>query len=143
MRRALYPFLLLLLGGLPALAHQGQTLPAKTTVRIGVQPVTRRLPEVFYDAEPQPVDEGARYLAKIQLDKGEMWHIRTVLSGAEGGGEMNTEVEATPDGILGPVGSLVYAFPFLAVGLLWIKAVLRRRASPAQAAPVGKECEGA
>ena len=41
---------------------------------------------------------------------------------------MNTQVEATPDGILGPLGSLVYAFPFVAVGFLWIKAVLRKRA---------------
>ena len=122
---------------------KGRRLPAQTTVRIGVQPVTRRLPEVFYDAEPQPVDEGARYLAKIQFDKGEMWHVRTVLSGSEGGGEMNTEVEATPDGILGPLGSLVYAFPFLAVGFLWLKAVLRRRAASAQPVPVGKEVEGA
>jgi hypothetical protein len=116
-------------------APKGHKLPARTAVRIGVQPVTKRLPEVFYDAEPQPVDEGARYLAKIQFDKGEMWHVRTVLSGSEGGGEMNTEVEATPDGILGPLGSLVYAFPFVAVGFLWIKAVLRKRAAaPAQPA---------
>jgi len=118
-------------------APKGRGLPARTSVRIGVQPVSKRLPEVLYDAEPQPADEGARYLARIQLDKGEMWHVRTVLSGSEGGGEMNTEVEATPDGILGPLGSLVYAFPFLAVGFLWIKAVMRRRATP-----IGKEVEG-
>lgn len=180
MRRILYLFLLLL-GCLPALAHQGppfpilvdqkvgpyvasvwsdpdigtatffvvldapkgHKLPAQTSVRIGVQPLTKRLPEVFYDAEPQPVDEGARYMAKIQFDKGEMWHVRVVLGGSEGGGEMNTQVEATPDGILGPLGSLVYAFPFLAVGFLWIKAVLRRRASSVQPVPVGKEVEGA
>jgi hypothetical protein len=109
-------------------APKGRGLPARTAVRIGVQPVTRRLPEVVYDAEPQPVDEGARYMAKVQFDRGEMWRARIVLGGSEGGGEMATEVEATPDGILGPVGSLVYAFPFLAVGFLWIKAVLRRRA---------------
>jgi len=182
MRRALVPLLLLLLGGLPARAHQGppfpilvdqkigpyvasvwsdpdigtatffvvleapkgRKLPASTTVRIGVQPLTKRLPEVFYDAEPQPVDEGARYMAKIQFDRGEMWHVHVVLGGSEGGGEMNTQVEATPDGILGPWGSLIYAFPFLAVGFLWIKAVLRKRASSALAAvPVGKEVEGA
>ena len=119
-------------------APKGHKLPAQTSVRIGVQPLNHRLPEVFYDAEPQPVDEGARYMAKIQFDKGEMWHVRTVLSGSEGGGEMNTQVEATPDGILGPLGSLVYAFPFLAVGFLWIKAVLRKRAAPAPVA-VGKE----
>ncbi|HEY3566576.1 MAG TPA: hypothetical protein VGP73_01485 [Thermoanaerobaculia bacterium] len=181
MRRAVYPFLLLFLGGLPVLAHYGPPFPlqvdqkvgpyvasvwsdpdigtatfyvvldapkghkppARTSVRIGVQPLNHRLPEVFYDAEPQPVDEGARYMAKIQFDKGEMWHVRTVLSGSAGGGEMSTQVEATPDGILGPFGSLVYAFPFLSVGFLWIKAVLRRRAAPAPAIQVGKEVEGA
>jgi hypothetical protein len=166
MRRVLCLFSLLLLGNLPARAHQGppfpvlvdqrvgpymasvwtdpdigigtffvvleapkgHKLPAQTSVRIGVRPVTKRLPEVFYDAEPQPVDEGARYMAKVRFDKGEMWHVRVVLGGSGGGGELATEVEATPDGILGPVGSLVYAFPFLAVGFLWLKAVLRRRA---------------
>lgn len=111
-------------------APKGRKLPAKTTVRIGVQPVTKRLPEVFYDAAPEPVDEGARFGAQVKFDKQEMWRTRVLLDGPEGGGELATTVEATPDGILGPVGSLVYALPFVAVGFLWIKAVLRRRALP-------------
>jgi hypothetical protein len=125
-------------------APKGHRLPATTSVRIGVQPLTKRLSEVFYDAEPEPVDEGARYMAKIQFDKGEMWLVHVILGGSAGGGEMNTQVEATPDGILGPLGSLVYAFPFLAVGFLWLKAALRRRGNPApRPIPTGKEYEGA
>ncbi len=69
-------------------APKGHKLPATTSVRIGVQPLTKRLPEVFYDTEAQPVDEGARYMAKIQFDKGEMWHVRVVLGGSGGGGEI-------------------------------------------------------
>jgi len=120
-------------------APKGHKLPAKTSVRIGVQPVSKRLPEVFYDGEPQRVDEGARYLAKVRFDKGEMWRTRIVIGGSEGGGELAAEVEATPDGILGPLGSLVYALPFLAVGFLWIKAVLRRRAGGAPAVAGGNQ----
>jgi hypothetical protein len=109
---------------------EGHPIVPGTRVRIAVQPVTGRLPEAVYEAEPQV--EG-RYLAKVPFDKQEMWRTRVLVDSAQGGGELVTQVEATPDGILGPLGSLVYAFPFLAVGFLWIKAVLRRRAggSPA------------
>lgn len=106
---------------------EGHPIVAGTRVRIAVQPVTKRLPEAVYEAEPQV--EG-RYLAKIPFDKQEMWRTRVLIDSAQGGGELVTEVEATPDGILGPWGSLVYLVPFLGVGFLWIKAVLRRR-SPA------------
>lgn len=110
-------------------APKGHRLPAKMTVRIGVQPVSRRLPEVFYDAAPQAADEGARFYTQVQFDQGGMWHTRVLLGGSEGGGELTTDVEPTPAGILGPLGSLVYALPFLAVGFLWLKATLRRRGS--------------
>jgi hypothetical protein len=115
---------------------KGRALPAWTRVRIGVQPVSHRLPEVLYAAEPQPVHEGARYFAKVQFDKGEMWRTRILIDGAEGGGELATEVEATPDGTIGPIGLLVYSFPFLGVGFLWLKAALRRRAAAPTAPPV-------
>ena len=109
-------------------APKGGSLPARTAVRIGVQPVTKRLPEVLYEAAPQPVKEGARYFAQVKFDQGGMWHTRVLIDG----NELRADVEPTPDGILGPFASLVYALPFLGIGFLWIKAVLRRR-SPAAA----------
>jgi hypothetical protein len=115
-------------------APKGGSLPARTAVRIGVQPVTKRLPEVFYEAAPQPVKEGARYFAQVKFDQGGMWHTRILIDeGLAGGGELKADVEPTPDGIIGPFASLVYALPFLGIGFLWIKAALRRRA-PAAAA---------
>jgi len=104
----------------------GGELPASTRVRIGVRPVSGRLDEVVYDAEPQPVRYGARYMAEPELDRGEMWSVRVVVDGPQGG-ELTAEVEATPDGSIGPIGLLVYVLPFLAVGLLWLKSVLHRR----------------
>lgn len=104
-----------------------QPLPDIHDVRIGVQPVSGRLDEVLYDAEPQRVGYGARYYAEVEFDQGEYWTVRIVIDGEEGGGEIISEVEATPDGTIGPIGLVLYALPFIAVAFLWIKAVLRRR----------------
>ena len=107
---------------------EGKALPAKTRVRIGLQPVSKRLKEAVYEAEPQKVRSGARYYVEAPLDKAEMWRVRVFLDGSEGGGELAGQVEATPDGTLGPWASLIYLLPFLGVGLLWLKAAMRRRA---------------
>lgn len=108
---------------------QGERLPQGTAVRIGVRPVSGRLNEMVYEAEPQPVSYGERHYAEVGFDRGEMWRIRVQLSGPAGGGELFAEVEATPDGTIGPVGLLLYALPFVAVGFLWLKAVMRRRSA--------------
>ncbi|HEV7510010.1 MAG TPA: hypothetical protein VGS07_34375 [Thermoanaerobaculia bacterium] len=112
-------------------APAGKRLVNPTRVRIGVRPVSGRLPEVLYDAEAQSVRHGARYYTTAQFDRGEMWHVRCLLDGPQGGGELKADVEATPDGTLGPLGSLIYLVPFLGVGGLWLKAVLFRRKTAA------------
>lgn len=101
-------------------------IPEIRSVRVGVRPVSGRLEEVVYDAEPQTVRYGARYYAEVEFDRGEMWTVRVTIDGPEGGGEIVSEVEATPDGTIGPIGLILYALPFLAVAFLWIKAVLRK-----------------
>lgn len=106
--------------------EKGGTLPDDLSIKIGVTPVSGRLDEVFYEAAPQRVRHGARYLAEVHFDQGEWWDVRIVLDGSEGG-ELYTRVEATPDGTIGPISLIVYLLPFLAVGFLWLKAVLRRR----------------
>lgn len=108
--------------------QEGRVLPPGTEVHVGVRPVSGRLAEAVYTAVPQEVRYGARYFAEVQFDRGEMWHVRVRLAGPEGGGEVTAEVEATPDGSIGPIGLVVYLLPFLAVGFLWLKAVLRKRA---------------
>lgn|GEM_PF-388663 len=104
----------------------GGELPAGTRVRIGVQPISGRLAEVLYDAEPQRVHYGARYIARPELDRGEMWRVRVLVEGPQGD-ELTAEVEATPDGSIGPIGLVLYVLPFLAAGFLWLKLVLGRR----------------
>jgi hypothetical protein len=92
-------------------------------VRVSAQPVDRSLPEAFYEAERQGRPEDVRYFTRVKFDHGGMWRLRATLDG----GSVEAEVEATPDGVLGPWEIGLYALPFLAVGFLWGKAVLRRR----------------
>ena len=106
-------------------------LPDDLTVDIGVAPASGRLGEVLYRAEPQRVRYGARYYAEVQFDQGEWWNVRVVLTSSAGSGELTTEVEATPDGTIGPVSLVLYMLPFLAIGFIWLKAVLRQRRAAA------------
>lgn len=98
-----------------------------TSVQIAVEPVTGRLDEAIYDAESQQVRRGARYYSEVQFDRGEMWKVRVILEGDGWNEELSSEVEATPDGSIGPIGLLVYALPFVGIGILWFRAILVRR----------------
>ena len=120
-------------------APKGKRLSPVTRVRIGVRPVSGRLPEVLYETEAQRSRQGARYYTSVQFDQGGMWHVRCLVDGVQGGGELKADVEATPAGILGPIGSLIYLVPFLGVGGLWLKAVMFRRKASHQ--PPGDEGE--
>lgn len=112
---------------------EGDDLAEVTSVHVAVAPVSGRLEEMSYAAEPQRVRYGARYFAEVQFDRGEYWNVRVTIDGVEGGGTLHAEVEATPDGGLGPIELLIYLLPFLAVGGLWLKAMLRRREMRAEA----------
>jgi hypothetical protein len=106
---------------------EGQRMVAPRRVRIGVQPASRRAPERVYELASQPVRSGARFFGEVQLDRGELFRFRAIVEGPAGGGETSAEVEATPDGVPGPLGALVYLAPFVAVGFVWVRAALRRR----------------
>lgn len=106
---------------------KGIDLPVGTKVRVGVQPVSGRLAEVVYPAEPQPVRHGVRHFTEVEFDQGGKWRVRVLLDGPRGGGELLSEVEPTPDGTLGPGELGLFLLPFLAVGFFWFKAVLKRR----------------
>lgn len=111
-------------------APKGSTLPAGTRVQVGVQPVSKRLREAVYEARLQPAPSGSpRYFTQVPFDRGEMWRVRILVNGSAGGGTLAAEVEATPAGSLGRIDLLLYLLPFLGVGFLWLKAVLRRRGS--------------
>jgi len=99
--------------------------PPDLRVQIGVQPVSGRLPEAFYPAERESVQGQVQYRAQVQFDAQELWRVRVRLESAQGNGETFATVEATPPGY-GRWDLLVYLLPFLAVGVLWAIAILRK-----------------
>src|ERR1700684_2217417 len=54
----------------------GGTLPAELNIKIGVQPVTGRLPERFYEAERVKSHGQVQYNAQADFDKQELWRGR-------------------------------------------------------------------
>ena len=104
----------------------GGTIPDDVAIDISVRPVTGRLPEARYRALRENIRGRVQYKAEIPFDAQERWLTRFTLQSSQGGGELATEVEVTPPGY-GRWDLLLYLFPFLAVGFLWLKAFLRGR----------------
>jgi len=101
-------------------------LPPDLRVQIGVQPVSGRLAEVFYPAERENVQGRVQYKSQVQFDAQELWRVRVQLQSAQSGNaETVATVEATPPGY-GRWDLLIYLVPFLAVGLLWAVAMIRK-----------------
>jgi hypothetical protein len=105
--------------------QQSAQLPADLRVELGVQPVSGRLSEVFYAATRENVRGQTQYRADVHFDAQELWRVRVRLESAGGNAETVATVEATPPGY-GRWDLLLYLFPFLAVGLLWALALIRK-----------------
>jgi hypothetical protein len=101
-------------------------LPAVTTVEVWVQPADRRLPEQRYQAQRDDAGSQVQYFVEIPFETEELWRVRVVLHSPQGRGEVTAKVEVTPPGF-GSWDLLIYGFPFLLFGLLWLCAALRRR----------------
>ncbi len=104
----------------------GETVPDDLKIKIGVQPVTGRLPEKFYDAERVKSRGQVEYNAQAEFDRQELWRVRLVLESSRGGGEATAQVEVTPPGF-GRWDLLLYLLPFLLVAFLWIRGVSRAK----------------
>jgi hypothetical protein len=100
-------------------------IPADLRVQVGVQPVSNRVPEVFYSATRENVQGQIQYRAEVHFDAQELWRVRVRLESAEGNAETVATVEATPPGY-GRWDLLLYLLPFLAFGLLWAVALIRK-----------------
>lgn len=111
-----------------------QAIPNDLQLQVGVQPVSGRLGETFYSGERENVSGQLQYKALVQFDAQEAWHVRIRWQSTQGSGEFATSVEATPPGY-GRWEMVLYLLPFLAVGILWLLAVVKRRSSHAGALP--------
>ncbi len=106
-------------------AAPGTTLPDQNEVQVSVQPLSGRLPEASYAATRRDVPDKVQYYAEAEFDRQELWRVRVQVSGAAGTGEVVSEVEPTPT-TYGRWDLLIYAFPFVLFGGLFLLAALRR-----------------
>src|SRR5271154_1878231 len=104
----------------------GGAIPRDLRIAIGVQPVTRRLPEVLYPTSIVDQRGQLEYKTNVEFDQQEFWNVRLILTSSAGGGESRAKVEATPVGY-GRWDLLLFALPFVAVGFLWFKVLAKRR----------------
>lgn len=104
----------------------GSTVPDDLKIEIGVQPVTGRLPEVFYAAQRVKSRGQVQYNAQAEFDKQELWRVHLVVQSSQGSGEATTQVEVTPPGF-GRWDLLFYLLPFLLVAFLWFRGIARAK----------------
>ncbi|HXD86887.1 MAG TPA: hypothetical protein VN641_10345, partial [Urbifossiella sp.] len=107
-------------------AAPGTELPGELQVQVCVAPASGRLPEVCYSAARQNLRDKVQYFAEVPFDQQEMWKVRIRIEAGGKAEELFAEVEATPPGY-GRWDLLIYSFPFVLFGGLWLYAALRRR----------------
>ena len=94
--------------------------------QIGVQPASGRLAEVMYSAERENLRNQVQFKSVVKFDAQELWRVRVVMQSGQRSGETLFIVEPTPPGY-GRWDLLIYFVPFLAVGFLWVVAIMRKR----------------
>jgi hypothetical protein len=104
----------------------GSKVPADLKIKIGVQPESGRLAEIFYNTERDDSQDQLQYKTSADFDRDEFWRVHLVLESSAGGGEAFSRVEATPTAF-GRFGLLFFLLPFLAVGFLWFRGVSKKR----------------
>lgn len=101
-------------------------LPADTIVRVAIRPSGRDAEWIAARAEP--VDgQLSRQFAALVMDHEGRFDVRVEIDGPLGPGKAEAWVDATYDLRPPPIMLVVYLLPFLAVGVLWMKVLLRRR----------------
>ncbi|MGH9146245.1 MAG: hypothetical protein ACRD1Q_06020, partial [Vicinamibacterales bacterium] len=101
-------------------------LPGDTRVDVSVWPLDRPGGVRLVSASPV-ADSVARQFAALVMDHEGRFGVRAVIDGRLGPADVETEVVATYDLRPPPILLVLYLSPFLVVGFLWVKLLLRRR----------------
>lgn len=107
-------------------AADGATFTPPSAVRIGIAPVSGRLPEIVHDAHSEPVRHGGRFMADVMFDRPERWNVRVVVVGANGSNALRTQVESKPNASMGGFGLALSTIPFVLMAVVWWRAAATR-----------------
>lgn len=107
-------------------SSRGASIPADTQARLSIRPIDREGPIETAAAAPVDGDPSQQYIAFLMDHEGR-FGVHLTVGGALGRAEIDAEVEATYDSRPPPSTLVLYAIPFLLVGLLWTKLLRQRR----------------
>jgi len=106
---------------------KGTTIPADTTVQISIWPVEqpdaiRMQPAIFDERVP------SRRTASFVIDREGRYGVKAAINGALGSAEIQAVVDAEYGTRPNRALIAVFAFPFVLIGFVWVKLLLKRRA---------------
>jgi hypothetical protein len=106
--------------------QKGATLAPDTLVRVSVWPLDRQGPVRTASAEPVGHEASRRFVALVMDHEGP-YAVRVMIEGPLGLARVDAGVDATYDLRPRPIVLALSLMPFLLVGFLWVKLLLRRR----------------
>jgi hypothetical protein len=107
-------------------ARSGQVIPAGTDVQVRVRPLDRPGDERLALAEPISGDPGRQFAALV-LDHEGPFAVAVRIDGALGSGELDAQADATYDLRPRPALMVLFIMPFVLVGIVWGKLLIKRR----------------
>jgi hypothetical protein len=107
-------------------AGPANLVPSSTRVQVSIVPLDRSGPGRSARAEPIGGDVSRQFCVLVMDHEGR-FGVRVAIEGPLGPAAVEAEVEATYDLRPPPVMMILYLAPFLMVGLLWLKLLVRRR----------------
>ncbi len=107
-------------------ARADAALPPETRVHVSIAPADRDGATV--DADAETIDHDAtQHLVALLMDHEGPFRVHVSIDGPLGRADLDSRVDATYDLRPAPMLMFVFAMPFVLVGFLWIKVLLRRR----------------
>ena len=107
-------------------ARRGRTIPARTRVDIVIKPLDRDDGEVSARAEPIN-GEPARQFAALVMDHEGPFGVRVTIDGTLGRADVQASTDATYDLRPRPILIVIFVLPFVLVGFVWGKLLIKRR----------------
>jgi hypothetical protein len=111
-----------------------EPLPPNTIVTVSIVARNRDGQVRSAVASPEQGDTTRRF-ATLLMDHEGLYGVRTSVAGPLGSASVDADVEATYDLRPPPLTVALYLVPFVLVGGLWLKLLLRRRGRPPTQAP--------
>lgn len=107
-------------------AGGSSSIPGATRATVSIGPLDRQGETRTGQTAPVEGSPGRQFVALVMDHEGP-FAVHVIVEGPLGRAEVDSQVDATYDLRPAPAMLAVYLFPFVAIGALWVKVLLRRR----------------